>query len=85
MDIKEIVADLAKRSITLSSLVYSQPKVSVYQGKYQDLEAAVKLLRFAPGENPKGSEDECWILEKMQHPRIVKIFDHCWLQDETFS
>jgi serine/threonine protein kinase len=85
MDIKEIVAGLAKRSIILSSQVYSQPKVSVYQGKYQDLEAAVKLLRFAPEEDPKGSEDECWILEKMQHSRIVKIFDHCWLQDETFS
>jgi hypothetical protein len=64
MDIKEIVANLAKRSIILSSLVYSQPKVSVYQGKYQHLEAAVKLLRFAPEEDTKGSEDSAGSYKK---------------------
>ena len=80
-----IVEILSLREITVTSLVYSQTRVSVYQGKYQGLDAAVKVLLPAPGQDPLALEEEFHTLVNMQHKSIVKVFDFCWLPQNTFS
>lgn len=80
-----IIGSLFPRGITLTSLVYSQPQVSVYQGMYKGIEAAVKVLHTAPGQDPMALEEESQALMNMQHQAILKVFDFCWLPEGTYT
>ena len=80
-----IVGDLQTREIEVTSLVYSQSKVTVYRGMYRGSPAAIKVLHAWHKTDPLALESEYQALLTLDHPSILKVYDSCWLPEDTYD
>ena len=80
-----ILPHLTTRGVVISELVYSQVSVSVYRGRFQGLEAAVKVLLLPEDCDYSVLERECRTMTALNHPNLLKLFDCFWVQTAVRS
>ena len=78
-----IIPYLSPRSVQISELVYSQVSVSVYRGRFQGLDAAVKVLLLPEDCDYSVLERECKTMTSLNHPNLLKLYDCFWVQDQS--
>ena len=77
-----ITLHLTPRGIAISSLIYSGDLVSVYQGEYRDVPAAIKVQHCTNPVFANSLEREFQALLQLSHPNIMKIYDCFWTENE---
>lgn len=76
MELSTLVTELQRRYYVLESLIYTGQSVKVYNVKQGELLAVVKDITYPHSMTWERAIQEVNIILRLDHPRIVKIYDY---------